>query len=296
MNKQFEQEIIRIKEDMERLVDKDMKPILEAYKRALNDVREDIAKLYVKYAVDGALSVSKQQRYTILKQLENKLLQHAKEIGYIDLGHTTKILEDVFSESYYQTAFVIDKGIETAINFAILKPEFVKAAIEMPIEEKMFSDRIWDNKSKLVQRVRKSVEKAMIQGTSIDKLARDIKKEFGSSAYESKRLIHTEVARCQSQAQNQIYKDSGLVKKVMWSATLDKLTNPEDAVLDGKMWDIDEEHPSPPLHPNCRCCLIPVVPGWTPTKRRENIKDSSGKKPIIDYQDYNSWKQSKNIS
>jgi len=38
-----------------------------------------------------------------------------------------------------------------------------------------------------------------------------------------------------------------------------------------------------------------MVDGWTPTKKRENIKDDTGKKPIVDYTDYQTWKKSKNI-
>ena len=288
-------EILNIRHEAEILASKKINPILQAYKRALEDIRTDIAKIYVQYTVDGGLKISKQQRYTILKQLEKKLLQQAKELGHIDIGHTTKILSDVFEESFYKTAFAIDKGVETAIRFDILKSEFVKAAVNMPVEGKMFSDRIWDNKTKLVNRVKRDVEKAMTQGKSPEKLARQIKKDFGVSAYESKRLINTEVARCQTQAQEEIYKESGVVGKVMWDATLDKKTNPDDAALDGKVWEINEDHPEPPLHPNCRCCLIPVVSGWSPSRKRENIKGNTGKKQITEYDTYDNWKKSRGI-
>jgi len=295
MIKEFQSEILDIRQQAESYADNKIKPILQAYKRVLEDIRTDIAKIYAEYSVDGVLKIGKQQRYTILKQIEKKLIKQAKELGHIDIGYTTKILEDVFKESYYRTAYVIDKGMETAIKFDILKPEFIRTAVEMPVEDKMFSDRIWDNKSKLIRRVKRDVERAMTEGKSIDKLSRQIKSDFGVSAYESKRLIHTEVARCQSQAQDEIYKNSGVVEKVMWSATLDMATNEEDAKLDGKMWGIDEDHPSPPLHPNCRCSLIPVISGWQPMSRRENIKDNSGEKKTIEYTDYNSWKKSRNI-
>ena len=295
MPNDLQKEILNIRQEVESLSNKKVNPILQAYKRALEDIRTDIAKIYVQYTVDGELKIGKQQRYTVLKQLEKKLLQQAKELGHIDLDHTTKILSDVFEESFYKTAFTIDKGIEAAIKFDILKPEFVKAAVNMPVEGKMFSDRIWDNKSKLVNRVKRDVEKAIIQGKSPEKLARQIKKDFGVSAYESKRLINTEVARCQTQAQTDIYMESGVVEKVMWDATLDDLTNPDDAALDGKVWDINEDHPEPPLHPNCRCCLVPVVSGWSHSRKRENIKDDTGKKQIVDYSTYENWKNSRGI-
>ena len=57
-------------------------------------------------------------------------------------------------------------------------------------------------------------------------------------------------------------------KQVLWSATLDMLTCPECADLDGKVWGINEDRPEPPLHQNCRCCLISIpYAGWKPTQR-----------------------------
>lgn len=288
-------EILALKKLMDKQADKSMLPILRAYKKALNEVRTDIGKIYVKYAVDGVLNVSRQQRYHILRELGGQLVKQAKTIGLIDLDHTTKILEDVYTQSYYQTAFTIDKGVDVAINFAKLKPEMVKAAVNMPLNGNMFSDRIWKNKELLVNRVRQSVEKAMTQGTSIDKLARDITKNFGSSAYESKRLIHTEVARCQSLAQDEIYKESGVVQEVLFDATLDDRTSEICQGFDGKRFPLNN-HPNIPedTHPNCRSAIIPIVPGWNPTKKRENVKVDDGK-PIIDYQNYESWKMGRGI-
>ena len=125
MNNNLNSEIHRIRNEMESLADKGMKSILQAYKRSLNRIREDIAKIYIKYAVDGELRIGKQQRYTILKQLEKQLLQQAKELGHIDLAHTTKILEEVYRESFFMTGYAIQSGIDVSINFSILKPDYL---------------------------------------------------------------------------------------------------------------------------------------------------------------------------
>lgn len=286
----LQKEILEIKNLTSKQADKSITPILRAYKKALNEVRTDISKIYIKYAIDGKLRVGKQQRYTILKQLEKQLISQGQTIGLIDLDHTTKILESVYQESYYRTAYTIEKGVDVAVNFAILKPEMVRAAVNMPIAGEMFSDRIWKNKELLVNRVRDSVEKAIIQGTSIDKLARDIKNNFGSGAYESQRLIRTEVARCQSLAQDEIYKDSGIIQQVMYDATLDNLTSDICQELDGQIFDVNSNYPMPPQHPNCRSAIIPVVPGWSPSRKLDNIS-----KQQIDYTNYNTWAKNKGI-
>ena len=80
-------------------------------------------------------------------------------------------------------------------------------------------------------------------------------------------------------------------KQVMWSATLDMLTCPECGGLDGKVWDIKEDHPEPPLHLKCRCCLTNVpYKGWKPTQRRDN---KSGE--IIPYQTYKKWNKARQL-
>jgi SPP1 gp7 family putative phage head morphogenesis protein len=290
-------EIQDIRTLMEKKADKDMKPILQAYKRSLDRTRTEIAKIHAQYSVDGVLKVGKKQRYTVLKQLEKQLLSQAKELGNIDLNHTTKILSDVYEESFYRSAFTIDKGIDTNINFSILRPEFVERAVNTPIEGKMFSDRIWANKEKLVNSVRNKVERGMIDGIDIRKLSREVTKEFEVSAYQSKRLIVTELGRVQGQAQKDIYESSGVVQKIMWSSTLDDLTRDEHRDLDGQTWDINDPNKKyAPDGVNCRCATIPVVDGWKPTRRRENVKNKDGEKEIIDYSSYENWKESKNIS
>lgn len=296
MSNGLNKEILGIKTDSEKYAVQQSKELLKAYGRNLDDVRQQLADIALKYTVDGKLNVSSQQRYTILKELEKQLIKQATELGEKGIEITTKTLTDVFQESFYKTSYLIGKGVSSSINFSLLKPEFVKAAVNAPIENKTFSSRIWSNTSDLANRVKRDVEKALIQGHSPEKLARQIKKDFGSSAYEAKRVIVTETAKAVSAAQDEIYQSSGVVNQVMWDATLDGDTAEEDAALDGQTWDVNEPHPTPPLHPNCRCCLIPIVPGWKPSSKRENIVDlKTGQKNIIDYSSYDKWKESRNI-
>lgn len=284
-------ETLKIKIDMEEKAVKESKELIKAYKRSLERVRKEIADIYMAYNVNGELGIGRTQRYSVLVQLEKELVKQARELGATDVEVTTKILEDVYEESYYRTAYILDQNTEMDINFAILRPEFVEQAVFMPIENEMFSDRIWKNKAKLVGRVRDDVEQAMIEGTDIRKLAREISKDFGSSIYESQRLIQNEVARCHTQASMQIYEDSGVVQKVLFNATLDELTSNICQGLDGQEFELSKAPKIPEeTHVNCRSCLIPVVGGWSPIKRRDQ---QTGE--IIEYVTYEQWAKKKNI-
>ena len=81
------------------------------------------------------------------------------------------------------------------------------------------------------------------------------------------------------------------IKKQLFCATLDRKTSKICQSLDGKIYDFDEVHKRiPPLHPNCRACLIDIVEGWKPTQRMDNET-----KKRINYKSYKEWKNEKNI-
>lgn len=287
--KQLQKQIEDIHVMMEKKANKDSMPILLAYKKALNDVRGQLGVIYSKHSQDGKLNVLTQQRYSILAAMESKLKSMGKALGDIDEEKTTQILKDVYKESYYRTAYTIDKGVKTAIDFSILRPEFIEKAVNTPIDGKTFSSRIWDNKQRLINVLRDNLEQGMIEGTSIDKLSKNISDSMGSGAYESTRLINTEMARCTNSAQQKIYSDSGVVKQIMWSATLEDNTCDECSSRDGQYFDLDNA-PDLPEHPNCRCCLIPVVSNWSPSTRyNQETGKSQG------YETYEQWIEDKRI-
>jgi len=84
-------------------------------------------------------------------------------------------------------------------------------------------------------------------------------------------LVRTGILSLSNGAREAVIKDNAdIVKGVQWVATLDKGTCPICGALDGKAWSLDDltqtldgeaiEMPGmPPVHPNCRCTVIPVL-------------------------------------
>jgi SPP1 gp7 family putative phage head morphogenesis protein len=285
-----------IKTFIETLVLGNLTDLLKVFNTASKTVQKEINTLLMGYMVDGKLQVSKKQRYQLLKKLDKTLLKQAKVIGNKDIEVTTKILNEVTTESYYRTAFMMEAGLDEPIKVSPLTDNKLKAIVNTPIKEEMFSDRIWKNKKKLVNQIRYSVEEALIKGTDPRKLAKEVQRMFGSSAYESKRLIFNEVARVQSQARDQVYEQQD-VKKVMFDATLDKKTSKFCREHDGRIYTFGE-HPKIPeeTHVSCRSDVVPIVDGWSPKSKRENIKNEDGEKPIIDYSTYPEWMKNKGFN
>jgi len=280
MDKKYRKMIEQILLDNESFTGEEMKEVYKVQKKSLDSIEVLLGSLFIKYGIDGLLKMSASQKAN--SGFKEHLKTMGKELGTAEVEKVTSILSEVYSESYYKNGFLLNT------KFNILKKEFIDAAVNTKYKEKMFSDRIWTNKADMIDVLHGSITDAMQGKTTIDKVAREIKNTFATQAYESKRLVDTEMARTQTQASHDIGIDSG-VTQVMWSATLDNLTADEDADLDGKVWDINEDHPEPPLHPNCRCCLINIpYKGWTPTQRKDNET-----KDIIPYNDYRNWKSDK---
>ena len=76
-------------------------------------------------------------------------------------------------------------------------------------------------------------------------------------------VARTETAYADVQGNLEGYRASGVVAKKEWLVSQDEVC-PECEALDGKVVDLDEPFPGqggdgPPLHPNCRCDVLPVL-------------------------------------
>lgn len=143
--------------------------------------------------------------------------------------------------------------------------EAIKKIIEYPYAGKMFSDRIWDNKDALVKYIQQDLTVGIIRGDSIQKMARQLKKDLNVLYYQAERLVRTETNYAMNQAHLKGYKDSGVVEKYEFLAAHDKRTSKLCRDLDGEMFELSEATVGvnyPPVHCNCRSTVIPVLEDW----------------------------------
>ena len=290
MNKEYRKKIENIKVDGENYANEEMKPVYKDQKETLDKIHTAIGVLFIAYAIDGLLKLSTIQKTKVKSDFDKVLKDMGLNLGKKEVDTVKNILSNVYKDTFYKNIYTLESGMAVNLKFNILKKEFVNAAVNAKYKGELFSDRIWLNKSDMIDALQKNITSAMKGDITIDKIGRQIRDTFNVTAYESQRLVNTETARVQTQASEDMARTTG-VEQVMWSATLDMLTAPEDADLDGKVWGIDEDHPEPPLHPNCRCALINVpYEGWQPTQRKDNET-----KEVIDYENYADWAKNKGI-
>jgi SPP1 gp7 family putative phage head morphogenesis protein len=293
MDKQYKDTIEQIRIDSESYTDAQMQDVYKEQNNKLDELLQFISLIFITYAVKGLLNLTSFQKNTVLQSIKLKLSQIGKDLGQNEVDKVTNILEEVYKDTYIKTAYVMDGfGISVNKDFSILKKEFVDQAVNRVYKGELFSDRIWKNKAKLVDRLYKYMNEATQGKMTIDEIAKSIKNEFSVTAYESKRLVHTEMARNATDASIQVAINSDC-EYLMFNATLDRRTAPLDASYDGKVWKInDSSKPKIPLHPNCRCVWLPMInKDWKPSKRLDNKS-----KQLIDYQDYAAWLKNKGIN
>lgn len=220
---------------------------------------------------------------SLIAQIEDEVATIFSDVAEGENQFANEVLEHGYLTAHDETS----KLLGLSANWNILRDEFVKAALDTPIDGTNFSERIWNNCDDLAQRIYNDVLDCIRTGKRPREIARAIRDDFGGSNYQAVRLVSTELARVTATAQLDVYHNSGVVEKVRFLATLEKNTCDICAGYDGNLYDLDSV-PAIPVHPCCRCCHVPVIDGYKPSKRADNET-----KETIDYLTYAEWKAQK---
>ena len=127
------------------------------------------------------------------------------------------------------------------------------AIVNSSFHNAKFSDRIWMHQSLLRDDLDKLLQSGLIQGKNPRVLAREIKKKFDVSTYNAERLMRTELARVQTEAQKQSFERNGFEK---YEFIVNSGCCSVCQGLSGKRFRVEKMMPgenAPPMHPHCRC-------------------------------------------
>lgn len=130
------------------------------------------------------------------------------------------------------------------------------AIVNASFHNATFSDRVWQYQDLLRAEIGKLLQTGLIQGKNPRVLARELRKTFETSTYNSERLMRTELARVQTEAQKQSYIANGFDEyKFMVNTKCCDVC----AALNGKRFKVEKMMPgenAPPIHPHCRCTTV----------------------------------------
>lgn len=222
----------------------------------LHAMYRDTKSEYIKIEIERLKARSKITRLRALQDAINVELCKVTHEYQMTLEDT---LIGLFSDQYTKACELMGVMAPGIPREAIIK------IIEYPYAGKMFSDRIWDNKDALVKYIQQDLTVGIIRGDSIQKMARQLKKDLKVLYYQAERLVRTETNYAMNQAHLKGYKDSGVVEKYEFLAAHDKRTSKLCRDLDGEMFELSKAvvgENYPPMHPNCRSTVVPVLEDW----------------------------------
>lgn len=121
-----------------------------------------------------------------------------------------------------------------------------------------FSERIWANQELLKADLAKTLQSGLIRGKGARELARDIRNKFDASQKNAERLMITELARVQTEAQKQSFIRNGFTQYtfITNSGCCDICKE-----ISGKHFKVEDMQPglnAPPMHPFAVAPLLPM--------------------------------------
>lgn len=236
-------------------VDSQMQTVYSKQKAAQQEILAFIALLYFHYEINGSIKLNKAQKVAIFAELNRKLIRI-----YNDLGNTEKeTLTNILINNY---KFLYDETFSICNIYNVPRPilteQDVMTAIMLPIANELYIDRIWKNKDKTINLLKKSLNNIVNGNTSSDVANKQIENIFSLTAYDSNRLATSEDTRVRSEASDKVFEELG-IKKWIWKATFEN-TCKHCRELDGQIFDVgDKAAPTQPLHSNCKCYKQPII-------------------------------------
>lgn len=231
-------------------------------------------------------------RVSRLQALQDQVSIQLELLGKSQDMKTFKLLQEVYKDTFTYTAQTVSRGIRG--RFDRLDTKAIERIYQTPWSDKSFSERIWGNNKKLVSEVRHILAQGAVQGSSIEKMSRQLTQRMKVDYNRAECLIRTETAYIREQATADSYTELG-IEQYEYLATLDNRTSAVCRSLDKKVFTMKERMIGvnyPPMHPRCRSTTIPYFPEDSILTRGETraARDENDKTVQVDARmDYETW-------
>lgn len=282
MQKQFRRAAANIRRDIdlwyERLAENNDVSYAEAKKLLKAGELEEFkwsVEDYIKAGRENAIDVrwmkelenaSARFHISYLEAMKLQIQQHAEVLSAQFEKSMGEYLQEEYAGQFYRTAFEVSKGIDVGFNLARLDERRIDMLIRKPWAQdgKIFSDRIWSNKEKLITNLHTELTQCIIRGESPRLAAERLAKKMNVSKAQAGTLIMTESAAIASASQRECFKELGM-EQYEFDATLDGSTCETCQGMDTKVFlmaQFEVGVTAPPVHPRCRCCILPHFDDW----------------------------------
>lgn len=234
------------------------KQLIKYYNKAMKSVIDDFEQTYQKLldTITDERQPTPADLYKLDKywQLQGQLRQKLQSLGDKQAVLFSKNFEQQFKDIYNAIALS-----DTDNFFSSMDEQGAKQMINQVwcADGKSWSNRVWDNTDKLQQALNDNLINCVVSGKKTSQLKDILQEQFKVSYNRADSLVKTEMAHIQTQAAQQRYKDAGITEFEVW-ADEDERRCDVCGKLHEKRFSINARVPVP-VHPRCRCCIIPVV-------------------------------------
>lgn len=216
-----------------------------------------------------------------LEAMQMQMRQQVEELYAAEMPDMKSFLGDIYRDSYYHTAYEVQKGVGVGVNLGSIDKKRVDQIIAKPwaADGSNFSDRIWKQKAQLISELQNGMTQSLIRGGTPEKAIKHIQERFHVSAGQAGRLVMTETVYFHSAGQLDMYKEMG-VKEYEICAVLDTKTSKICQELDGTHRPISEFNPgvtAPPFHCWCRSTTVPYFNDEFTLDETRVARDENGK-------------------
>lgn len=283
MKSKYEELVLLLQDEIFKRVDKNMKSAYKKQAADRNTLLTVVGEVVVGNNVeDNVLKLDSKSRTDIKKRLDGVVVSALREQGRLEKQLIKEVLSGSAEDRFNVNSYVMSVG--RSMKVKKLSSEKVADIVNKAISGKRWDKRLWDNKRGMEKVLKREIKNLVDGKTDINSVDKIIRSKYGQNAYNSKRLVNTELARVQDGANEEFAREHGIQKQV-FMATLDNSTSDKCAALDGQEFDIDDSSkPDIPLHPNCRSVLVNVIDNWEPSVRKDNITKEYG-----NWSSYKEW-------
>lgn len=243
----WKRRILRDEDKAQKIAETFAKKEQSYYKKVLSDINKDIDALYTKLQNGNPITRTELWQYEHYKRLRNTIYKDCGQLGMDQISITEKALDKVVEEVL---------GVDWKDNSAtgILNRAQTKQFLNQSWSGKSYSSRIYHNSSQLANKLEKCISDMICLGKSPDDIKKAIMEEMNVSYNVANRLIRTEASYTFNSANKERYQRMGASK-------IEIFIEPDACDQCQELKGVYDANNVPlvPIHPNCRCCYLPVI-------------------------------------
>lgn len=248
----------------------------DADKQLLLQNMDEFAKQYPEFAdlLPVRESIYKLNR---LEGLQTSIVLQQLKIGAIEQSK----FREHFEKQALKYANYAAEQLGFGTNFYRIDSEMLQVVIGNPwCNGKDFSERIWANREALAQTLQNEIANGLIRGEDYKTMARVLHQKFeNTSQKQAERLVFTEDTYLSNEAKIRPFERNAAYTHYEYLCVEDHRTCETCRALSGQTFEISKRNAGlnfPPMHPWCRCTVMPVVEDLEMIKSRLTSGGRSG--------------------